>query len=47
MWGSTVLSSEAAVHGNYPEAKPDGEALKGRRSCRESPLSNALRPMLS
>ena len=28
------LASEAAERGNYPEAKPNEEGLKGRRACR-------------
>jgi hypothetical protein len=33
------LASEAAERGNYPEAKPNEERLKGRRACKMNKLS--------
>jgi hypothetical protein len=30
------LASEAAERGNYPEAKPNEERLKGRRACKKN-----------
>jgi len=40
------LSSAAAERGNYPEAKPDGEVLKGRRGCKYRHYRMLLRTML-
>jgi len=34
--------SEAAERGNYPEAKPDGELLKGRSACKNRLRSNCF-----
>jgi hypothetical protein len=36
------LVSEAAERGNYPEAKPNEERLKGRRACKKNKLSADL-----
>jgi hypothetical protein len=36
------LVSEAAERGNYPEAKPNEERLKGRRACKKNKLSMGL-----
>jgi hypothetical protein len=33
------LASEAAERGNYPEAKPNEERLKGRRAYEKNKLS--------
>ena len=38
------LLSAAAERGNYPEAKPNRDGLKGRRACKEAELYRSLIP---
>src|SRR5690348_9616477 len=39
-----ALLSAAAERGNYPEAKPNRDGLKGRRACKEAELYRSLIP---